>query len=77
MKRQASVTRVPILCLLVVFSFKAHASWNGIGVSGGTGGSDICNTANWVANTIDGDFTSINGGLVYVDPECGLEPNDR
>ena len=49
----------------VAYVEHVQAAWNGLGVSGGSGGSDICNTANWAANTIDGDFTTINTAGSY------------
>ena len=65
MKRQASVTAVPMFCILALLSVKAHAKWNGIGVSTGTGGSNLCDIVNWSGGMIDGDFTSINTAGAY------------
>lgn len=60
MKNTTVATAVPMLCAAILLASKSDAAWNGIGVSGGTGGSDICNAANWATNTIDGDFSTIN-----------------
>ncbi len=60
MKNRVVSKAFKIVCILSFLSSKGLAAWNGIGVSGGTGGSDICNTANWATNTIDGDFSTIN-----------------
>ncbi len=66
MKKQNTIRVFQMVCILVLLSLKAHAAWTGIGVSGGTGGSNICNTANWVGNTIDGDFSTINTAGTYM-----------
>ena len=49
------------ISLLAGMSFapQAQGAWNGLGVSGGTSGSDICTAANWENNVIDGDFSTI------------------
>lgn len=38
---------------------QVEAAWNGAGVPEGTGGSDICDIANWENSAIDGDFSTI------------------
>jgi fibronectin-binding autotransporter adhesin len=38
----------------------AHAQWMGVGVTGGTGGTDFNTPSNWVADGINGDFTLNN-----------------
>ena len=43
----------------VAYVEHVQAAWIGAGVSDGTGGSDICNTANWESGTINGDFSTI------------------
>jgi hypothetical protein len=69
MKKQQAVFTAPTLpamvCVLVLFSSKTDAAWNGIGVSTGTGGSDICDTANWTQNVVDGDFSTIDTAGIY------------
>ena len=42
------------------FAPYAEGAWKGLGVSGGTDGSDICDAANWVDSRIDGDFSTID-----------------
>lgn len=37
----------------------APGAWNGAGVPGGTGGRDICDSANWASSVTDGDFSTI------------------
>ena len=40
-------------------SLLSQAAWNGAGVVGGTGGTNINDTANWVGGTIDDNFSTI------------------
>ena len=48
-----------------VFAPHVQGAWNGLGVSGGTTGADICDTANWVGGVIDGDFVTIDTAGTY------------
>ncbi len=65
MKKQTLITMVPMVFLLALISVKVHAQWNGIGVSTGTGGSNICDTVNWSGDTINGNFTTIDTAGAY------------
>jgi autotransporter-associated beta strand protein len=46
------------VALCLTFS-AAFAGWNGAGVPGGTGGTNINDLANWTGGNIDGDFSAI------------------
>lgn len=54
--------RIMLSGLLVAsMACRLMAGWNGAGVTGGTGGTDVNDPANWTGGLINNDYTAITG----------------
>ena len=61
-KVRTGVCRIMLSGLLVAsMACRLMAGWNGAGVTGGTGGTDVNDPANWTGGIINNDYTAITG----------------